>query len=205
MQTVANANNQPCKRSTMGGGRSTDPEINVYLAHLIAEETRRGTTLTELARRSGLTVAHLSTLRSRTRGAGWKTLQGLAKALSKSISQIEAEAAQYAMSHPDALLGAASRSARLAADRYPNRALAAEFARRSGISEEAIQLVESELLDAKTDPTPLYWLRKIEMAVEELQHKATAIGTARELDQRASDVQEALNQVKPRMPAKRTK
>lgn len=168
----------------------TQDEIDEYFRKRIEEwiSGEKGRRARQLAEKAGLTETHISTIRSRKRGVGREALPKLAKALGLTIEQVYREAGT---------------SAPPASDRYPNRALAAQVARQSGISEEAVRLVESELLDAKTDPTPLYWLRKMELAAEELRHRSTPESEANDRARREADTRDAVELVKPRMPKKR--
>jgi hypothetical protein len=163
---VANPENPRGTRTSVSSGRATSPELSAYLAHLVREEVARGASLRGLAQRAGVTHATLSLLMSSNRGAGWKTMQGLARALGKSIGEIESGAEQFASEHPVKAAGSQTESV----DRYPNRALAAEFARRSGMDDAAIAQVQSMELLAKDDPTPREWLRWIESAQDQLRY-----------------------------------
>lgn len=105
---LAQPKRQRAKVPTMTGKRATSREIDFYLAHRINEEIRTGVTLTRIAELSGITAAHLSNLKNQFRGAGWKTIQGLAKYFGMNLDEIEAAAMEFAKSRPD-LLPAESR------------------------------------------------------------------------------------------------
>lgn len=84
----------------MASGRAIEPEISAYLAELVRRETARGVTLSALASKAGVTHAQLSNLRSHSRGAGFKTLVGLANALGKTLAEIVSEAHDWARANP---------------------------------------------------------------------------------------------------------
>lgn len=142
----------------MAGNRSSPPELNAYLSHLLDKAIEGGATATEIARKAGISVAHVSTIRTGQRGAGWKSVMGLAKALGKSLAELESEAQAWARNNPLP----ESRVER--PERYPNRAVAAAFARASGVPDAAVRAVESLDLQSDEDLTPDEWLA--EMRVE---------------------------------------
>jgi transcriptional regulator with XRE-family HTH domain len=150
----------------VSSGRATDVEISAYLAHRLVREMERGELLTDIARRAGVTPAQLSTLKNTKRGAGWKTLTGLARAFSMSIGDVEDAARRQAR-------GETPTDSRVERDeRYPNRAKALAAARALGLSEEAIAEVASMDLKSDVDPEPLDWLEDIKSADRRAKYAA---------------------------------
>lgn len=63
----------------------------------------------------------------------------------------------------------------IADERYPNRAEAAAFARKSGISEEAIANVNSMALKSDSDLTPLDWLEEMKTEDRRIRREAQIV------------------------------
>ncbi len=137
-------------------GRDSGSDLNAYVRHLIADAVRGGMTLTELSRKTGITVAHLSTIRAGKRGVGMSTLRGVATGFGKSLGELETEAAAWVRDHPQETTS----EPRVEYDpRYPNLQRAAEMARLSGdISAEAVQNVQAHALKSDVDPSVWDWL-----------------------------------------------
>lgn len=60
----------------------------------------------------------------------------------------------------DSLLGVDPDTAR-PADKYPNRGIAIEFARRAGVSDSAINRLRRVRLVALTDAPPVWWMKRL--------------------------------------------
>lgn len=140
-----------------------------YVQRRIEEWLRQaeGRTAADLAKAAGVTPTHISTIRSGQRGIGFKTMRGLAKAWETTLARLEEEAVAWARDNPHAL-PAETRTER--PERYPNRALAAEFARRSGVDPRAIEIIESMSLKSSSDPTPVEWFRLMETTATQVKH-----------------------------------
>ena len=69
-------------------------------------------------------------------------------------------------------------------ERYANAVEAAIFARKSGVDEEAIQVVLSQQHDSPVDPPPLYWLDQMRTVADRLKwERANPLGAAKEREQ----------------------
>lgn len=138
--------------ANMASGRSSPAGLNAYLGHLIDTEIKAGRTATDIANKAGISVAHVSTIRSGQRGAGWKSVMGLAKAFGKTLAEVEDEAAAWVSKNPVAGTSVEK------PDRYQNRVAAINFARAIGIDEAAIAQVGTYDLKDEGDPSPEAWL-----------------------------------------------
>lgn len=170
--------------SPVSTGRATSVEISAYLGHLIREELARGTTIRDLARRAGVTHPTLLNISNDNRGAGWKALQGLARAFGKSIGEIESEAQAYARANPArAKPPPPQAGARIEyEDRYPQLAKAVRAAREIDIPEEAIRAVEETALKGP-DATAWDWLEDMRSEARRIFRGAprgTPVGTDEE-------------------------
>lgn len=144
-----------------------------YLQARIEEwlDAEPGRTATQLAAAAKITSAQISDVRAGKRGVGIKTLLGLAVAFKTTTSALEQEAARYT---PDSPL-----PERLPAephveddDRYFNRGLAVQEARRLKISEEAIKKAEDPDYSSHINRSPFEWLERIRKVERELKRAA---------------------------------
>lgn len=141
-------------------------------------------TAREFAELAQLTPTHISTIRGGTRGVGRDALLKIAGALNMSVDEV-VRAAEHWRRTGD-LQPPPAREIRIEYfERYPNRALAIEVARRSGLSPQAIADIQSMELQSESDPTPLDWLDWMRGRDRELKFRAKAPLSALRDDERA--------------------
>lgn len=125
--------------------RSKEADIvSPYLAQLVkdwlAEDTSRSQAA--LARAAGVSGAQVSNLLDGSRGAGRKTLRGIASALGTTWPDVEREAADWASKHPEAARPRYVVSVESPGEEGPFDA-AARFARANNVPEWAIERVRA--------------------------------------------------------------
>ena len=162
----------------MAQGKSVAPEVALFLQARLRDLLANGMAPSEVAKRIGVTKGQISQLKNHAAGVGFKTLTGMAGILNLTIDQVFTKAAAWGKEHPDVV--AALRNERVEyPERYPNRLLAAEVARREGISEEAILNVVGWALKASEDPGPLEWFEDMRSEDRRLKRQASEAKAAR--------------------------
>jgi transcriptional regulator with XRE-family HTH domain len=146
----------------MAHAKSVQTEVSLYLQFRLRDLLASGKLdANTIAEKAGVTKGQISQLKNHAVGVGWKTLKGMGEVLGMSVDEIEAASSKWAKQHGDLLKTAIEEPKVELPERYPNRLLAAEVARRSGISEQAINSVMSWSLKSRQDPNPLEWLEDI--------------------------------------------
>lgn len=193
---------EPATTASSGGTKFADVPWNPVVATAYVRnciETEIGPNpaygaIAAFARRLGIrNQQSISQLKAGTRGAGIDTFDLFAKLYGKSHDAFMAEAEAW-FATQEVVPARAPPAGR--GERYPNRALAAEFARRSGVLEEAIALIESVELFSATDPTPRDWLDDIEREARRIERGLPA---GKPLSQQARDA------LRPTIPAPKPK
>jgi transcriptional regulator with XRE-family HTH domain len=143
--------------------RSTSKEVAAYCQWRIREWVRSGKSARELAKAAGVSSTQISELQSQGIGAGWKTVEGLAKAFGMTMPELMTVANEWAASQPTP-----PPSPSLATSR---RAHAADLAKEDGISDEAIRSVLAEpIREEDAQRSTLWWalrMRRRDIALVE--------------------------------------
>lgn len=135
--------------------------VGAYIRHRLETElAAKDRSAAELAREIGILPQTLSQLTLGQRGVGMETLDKIATHYGVSHDELVRDAAKWSKANPDKVPAATTTVDRR--DRYANRAVAVEFARRSGVDPKAIEIVQSVSLKAATDPSPREWLAFME-------------------------------------------
>lgn len=142
--------------------RTTSKEIGAYLQWRIREWIKSGRTAAELAKLAQISGAQVSDVLNGNAGAGWKTLEGLAKAFGSTPLELMSEAKEWTKGRP------------AAPDEPAARALAAKLAREAGVSEVAVASVLLETPTAEQLAWPaLRWANYMQQrAMDLMSHTA---------------------------------
>lgn len=153
MQTLATAK---AARVTLVCVSGRDDVVSAYAVERVRAwlQGGQGRTQAELARKAGVSTAQISNLLDGTRGAGKKTLRGIAAALETTWPELEEQAVAW---------GRARGMVASPTERYPHRVDAAKIATEGGISSAAIESVLGDALDSNEDPSVLWWLDRMRM------------------------------------------
>jgi hypothetical protein len=123
---------------------------------------------TEMADELGISSQALSQIRT-VKGVGPVTEPAFARAYANgSIDQLRADAEKWWREQP----GSRTEPHTEYTERYPNRALAADFARKAGVNPEAIASVQSDSFESHEDLPALEWLRLIEREESAIRFRA---------------------------------
>jgi transposase-like protein len=149
---------------------ASNPELNEAQNGRLKEQIVRlmqqhGNNQTLLAPKLGIKQGTLSAFLRNAHGGSWKLVQTVS--LLTHIPEQWFSRGEMPAANTELVLDS----------RYPNRTMAARFARENGLSEDAIALVEKLELKSKDDPKPEDWF-SIMRAEHWLQHVA---GGPREL------------------------
>ena len=150
-------------------------QIHELLKKGIEPESGERWTQTSLAKALGVTKGQIwhivQTTPEAPRGPGEGTYAGLRRLLKiPDAAVFEKSIVTWRKSHPDTTPGEPTIDRD---SRYPNRGRAAEFARASGISDEAIRAVMGVSLKSSADLNPIDWLE--EMRAEDRRVRRGAV------------------------------
>ena len=154
------------------------PEVvSAYLRAHLSELVRGGRTRVEIADSAGVTKAAIGQFLAGRMGAGDKMIRGLLPLLKMTRDELDAAARAWGETHPDELPRRATEIVR--DDRYPNRSVAIEFARRDGRDERAIAevLSRANLAQGDADLLPSEWLHLIERVERRLLRESAGVST----------------------------
>ncbi len=136
----------------------TNPnDLHEYSKHLLRQWAATGKTDALLAQRMGCSQGFLSQIKVDRTHMGLPMLAALGGVFGWTLSEYINKAEEWVRQ-------GAPGSKVERPERYPNRANAIAFARSSGISENAINVVATMDLNSEVDPTPIEWLRLLEDA-----------------------------------------
>lgn len=139
-----------------------DAVVSAYCRYLVERAIEKDDdTAMAIAARAGITRSQISQLQARSRGAGLKTLRGLARAFDVTPTQLESDAVEWAKANPDQIV---EWIAAKGGDRYPSRLACIRWAKDAGYPTEAISEVASMALDADGDPGADYWIDQLRAA-----------------------------------------
>ena len=223
MQTLTLANNRPdfkradfrpklvgasaipasvCGHMPAPKGAKTRQAISAYVQHRLTLEVgkERGKAA-EIASATGTSTAHIANMKNRKANAGEVFSRAIAAYWQIEYAELERLALAWAKEQP-----AVVRTVEIS-DRYPNRHIAAEFARRDGIDSEAIAMVLQSAHDAEEDPSPSTWLAMIkeEAIVLRRARSAPAVEAKKREETNAQKSDEMAEEMRPKMPKKATK
>lgn len=134
----------------------SDVVISAYLRHRAGEllgrtgQPQEYASQMALAKALGVSKGWVTTLLAGG-NAGQKTKDGMRRVLGMTWDQIEEAAVAHARDNPPPETHVER------PERYRNRAIAADFARASGVPDEAVRAVEGFDLKSDDDPTPEEW------------------------------------------------
>lgn len=129
--------------------------VRARLREMLHPDGIRGQTTSEVAvgKIVGVSSAYINLIKNGKRGVG-ESEDGFARLFSGgSIDKLRADSKAWAQQHPDELPRTVEMD-----ERYPNRGIAADFARKAGLPEQAIQNVGRWALQSSVDPSALQWL-----------------------------------------------
>lgn len=137
-------------------------EVTAYVRSRLAAELGRGTSMRALAVKLKSTHVTLGNIRDRkSRTIDSELLERIARHFGMTMPVLYQEAHAWAPKHRDEI-GLAPESAvtLVLDDRYPNRAIAAEFAVAQGVSRAAVDRVLAQN-NWSTDRTPMEWYEEM--------------------------------------------
>jgi transcriptional regulator with XRE-family HTH domain len=132
----------------------SDPDIAAYLQWRVQEWVKSKRPAGQLAKAAGVSKAQISNLLNSGVGAGWKTMNGLAKAFGMTMPELMTVAKEWAAEQP-----LPPPSPTQAAER---RKEAAKLCEADGIADEVIASVLDEPLRAEdANKSTVWWIKRI--------------------------------------------
>jgi len=167
-------------------------EVTAYFRSLINERVASKDSLRKIGDEFGVSHVHVKSIRDGGGRVGADLEETIArKFFGGRVDDLRATAKKFAEEHPEALESATVVEP-LA--RYPNAEIAAEFARRDGISEQAIVAVLAGRHSLATDAATGDWLRAMEREDRSLPQAAPDTSSAMDAAAKAG---------KPKLPKRK--